>query len=210
MNPLRIKGGMQQLDLWTLVRGRRGGRVSMHPIENYADFDDPVGVERALDAKAEAAFLQKHSRMLADAETYVLEHLPELSWTSPSYKAELQKAAVLRFIKVAPGREREYENYLRNVELPARLKLLAQTNLLAQWRYRVRFGGDAYAYVMIRPMTKFAELDDSKGLTQLLGADAAQKLFSQLPQGAVVAEEAWLLRYRPELSFAEGRLAAAK
>ena len=210
MNPLRIKGGLRQIDIWTLVRGRRGGRVSLHPIENFADFDDSVGVERALDAKAEAAFFQKQSRMLADAETYTLEHLPELSWTSPNYKPEMQRAAVLRFIKVAPGREREYENYLRTVELPARQKVLAQTNMLAQQRYRVRFGGDAYAYVMMRPMTKFAELDDSKGLTQLLGADAAQKLFNQLPQGVVVAEEAWLLRYRPELSIAEGKLLAAK
>ncbi|MBI3423077.1 MAG: hypothetical protein HY011_09070 [Acidobacteria bacterium] len=209
-NPLRIKGGIQQMDVWNLTRGGMGGRIFMHPIEKFADLDHPAGISRVLDAKAAAAFWQKHGRMLANDEAYTLEHLPELSWTSPNYKAGMQKAAVLRFIKVAPGREREYENYFRNVEIPARLKLVAQTTMLGQWRYRVRFGGDSYSYVMLRPMMNFAELDDAKGLRELLGAEAAQKLYSQLPPGVVVADEACLLRYRPELSIAEGKLLAAK
>ncbi len=210
MNPLRIKGGIQQMDVWTLARGNRGGRVFISPIANFANLDNPIGINRALDAKAAAAFWQKHSRIVAGEESYTLEHLPELSWTSPNYKAGMQRAAVLRFIKVAPGREREYENYYRNVEIPARLKLLAQTTMLGQWRYRVRFGGDSYSYVMIRPMMNFAELDDAKGLRELLGAEAAQKLYSQLPPGVVVADEACLLRYRPELSIAEGKTLALK
>ncbi len=210
MNPLRIKGGIQQMDVWTLASGGRGGRVVISPIANFANLDNPIGISRALDPKARDAFWQKHSRLLAEEESYTIEHLPALSWTSPNYKAGMQKAAVLRFIKVAPGREREYENYYRNVEIPARLKLLTQTTMLGQWRYRVRFGGDSYGYVMIRPMVNFAELDDAKGLRELLGADAAQKLYDQLPQGVVVADEACLLRYRPELSIAEGKLLAAK
>lgn len=46
-----------------------------------------------------------------------------------------------------------------------------------------------------------AKQDNPKGLTELLGTDAAQKIFDQLPPGVVVAAEAWLLRYRPDISI---------
>ncbi len=210
MNPLRIKGGIQQMDVWTLARGK-GGRVFINPIANFANLDNPIGISRALDPKAAAAFWQKHSRLVADEEAYTLEHLPELSWTNPNYQEGTQKAAVMRFITVAPGRESEYVNYQRNVEIPVRRKIAAQTTQLGQWRYRVRYGSGGVSFVMIRPLANFAELDDTRqGLTQALGAEEARKITSQLPIGVVVSDEFMLLRYRPELSFAEGKALAAK
>ena len=140
------------------------------------------------------------------AESYIIESVPDCSWTNPKFKG-LPKLAILRWQNVAFGRGPEYENYFKNYEIPARRKIAEQSNMLGQWRYHIRFGGDSSTYLMMRPFENYAELDNTKGLAEILGEAEVKKIYDQLPKGLIVSDDAWILRYRPDLSIVDGKLA---
>ncbi len=209
MNPLRIKGGAKQSLVWTVGRGPQNTVITASPVENYADQDQPAGIAKALDSDATAVFWQQHAKYLRQQESYLIESLPECSWTSPKFKA-MPKMALLRWQKIAAESNTEFENYLKNVEIPARKKIADQSNMLGQWRYRIRHGGDSLTYLMMRPLENYAEMDNTKGLAQILGEAATQKIYSQQPKGMLVNDEVWILHFRPDLSITPQATTAEK
>ena len=94
MNPLRIKGGTKQSQVWIVGRGPQNTVITASPIENYAHQDQPAGIAKALDADALAVFWQQHAKYLSQQESYLIESLPECSWTSPKFKARPERAEV--------------------------------------------------------------------------------------------------------------------
>ena len=209
MNPLLIKGGTKQSQVWIVGRGPQNTVITASPIENYAHQDQPAGIAKALDSDALAVFWQQHAKYLSQQESYLIESLPECSWTSPKFKA-MPKMALLRWQKVAADSNTEYENYFKNIEIPARKKIADQSNMLGQWRYRIRHGGDSLTYLMMRPMENNAEMDNTKGLIEILGEAESQKIYSQRPKGLLVNDEVWILHFRPDLSITPETTAAKK
>ena len=200
MNPLRVKGGAKSSLVWIVANGPQNTVITASPIDNFAAQDNPIGIPKALDADAAAVVFQQHAKYLRHQESYIIESLPESSWTNPKFK-ELPKFAILRWQKVAYGRTQEYEDYFKNYEIPMRKKIVEQSNLLGQWRYRIRFGSDSSTYLMMRPFENYAELDNTKGLAEILGEAEVKKIYDQLPKGVIVSDDAWILRYRPDLSI---------
>ena len=109
MNPLRIKGGAKQTLVWIVGRGPQNTVITASPIENYAHQDQPTGIAKALDSDALAVFWQQHAKYLRQQESYLIESLPECSWTSPKFKA-MPKMALLRWQKPECSRNRDFFN----------------------------------------------------------------------------------------------------
>ncbi|HEX4946415.1 MAG TPA: hypothetical protein VFZ34_07130 [Blastocatellia bacterium] len=204
MNPLYVKGGINARYAYRPDRGTRNEIIYFVPMESYATIGvPPDGIGRALgNEEATRLFWQRHSRFLESAEILTVEAMPDLSWTHPKFQGQPQ-LALMRWQTVAYGRSTEYEDFFKNLEIPARRKTAEQSNMLGQWRFRLRFGGDVYRYLMLRPMASYAEQDagGTKGLGQILGAAEYQKLLDKLPKGVILQDEAYLIRYRPDLSI---------
>ncbi len=200
MNPLRVRGGVKSSLVWTVGNGPQNTVIMAVPMDNFAAQDNPTGIPKALDADSAAVVFQQQGKYLSQQESYIIESVPDCSWTNPKFK-ELPKFAILRWQKVAFGRSQEYEDYFKNYEIPARKQIAAQSNMLGQWRYRIRFGGDSATYLMMRPFENYAELDNTKGLAEILGATEVKKIYDQLPKGVIVSDEVWVLRFRPDLSI---------
>ena len=104
--------------------------------------------------------------------------------------------AVLHSVHIAPGRNSDYENYLKNDFVPA-MKQAGVTYLVSQ----TIFGGNSNEYITLTMRDSFADLDKGPVLVQALGAEGAQKLTQKMPAGAVVHLERSLTKFVPELSI---------
>ena len=204
MNPLYVKGGVKARYAYRPDRGTRNEIIYFVPQESYSTIGvPPDGIGRALgNEEATRLFWQRHSRFLESAEILTVEAMPDISWTNPKFQGQPQ-LALMRWQTVAYGRSTEYEDFFKTYDTPARRKYAEQGNMLGQWRFRLRFGGDVNRYLMIRPMASYAELDEggTKGLGLILGAAEYKKMNDQFPKGAILQDEAYLIRYRPDLSI---------
>ena len=203
VNPLQLKGGVKAKYVWRPDRGDRFELYNFVPMESYATMGGVDPMQAALgSAEATALFYQQQRRFQVGAELLTVEAMPDISWTNPKFQGQPQ-LALMRWNTVASGRSTEVEDYLKNLDTPARRKYAEQSNMLGQWRFRLRFGGDVNRYLMLRPMASYAELDEggTKGLGQILGATEYQKMLDKMPKGVIVQDEAYLIRFRPDLSI---------
>lgn len=107
---------------------------------------------------------------------------------------------------LAPFREPDYENYLKNEWLPLLKK--ADGPGIAVSRYR--FGGEEGIYKVLSPVYDLAELDGPGPLQKSVGQEAVQKLRQKSLTGVVVRSETRVLQLRPEFSILPAPNAAAK
>ena len=103
---------------------------------------------------------------------------------------------MVHFVHVAPNRNNDFENYLKNDFAPV-MKQAGVTYLVSQ----TIFGGNANEYITLTMRDTFADLDKGPVPNQALGPEGAQKLMQKLPAGAVVHVERSLTRLVPELSI---------
>jgi hypothetical protein len=104
--------------------------------------------------------------------------------------------AVVQFVNVAPGRNNEYENFLKNDFVPV-MKQAGVTYLVSQ----TIFGGNGNEYITLTMRDSFADLDKGPVPVQALGQEGAQKLMQKMPAGAVVSLERSITKFVPELSI---------
>lgn len=142
---------------------------------------------------------------IADTRTYLIEMLPELSWTNPKLKTPpLYYFVTERF--VAAQRGRDYEAYLKNDYIP----LVKKSDSNGIMTSRIRYGGETGHYFVFLPVIDLTELDQPGKVTQAAGgADAIAKMQQKLI-GIVQRSETRILRLRPEISIIPAPSAAAK
>ncbi len=107
------------------------------------------------------------------------------------------KLAVITSVHVAPNRNAEFENFVKN-ELTPVMKQAQVSYLVSQ----TIFGGDANEYISLTLRDTFTDLDKGPVVVQVLGQEGADKLLQKLPAGVVTNVERSLTRYVPELSIA--------
>ena len=132
--------------------------------------------------------------MVTSVRRFIVRARNDLSFEKQS--AGPHKLAVVTSIHVAPNRNSEFENYIKNDYMPV-MKQAQVTYLVTQ----TIFGGDANEYVTLTMRDSFADLDKGPVLVQALGQEGAQKVLQKLPAGVVLHVERSLSRLVPELSF---------
>jgi hypothetical protein len=195
-NPALKKGGMKSREVWqsTTVGGDAFEFVIVAPMEKFAEFDGPGPLEKGLGAQGMVAWQAKAGSLVNSVRRYIIRTRPDLSFvgklTGPP------KLAVVHSVQVAPNRNNDYENYVKNNYLPV-MKQAGVTYLVAQ----TIFGGDANEYITLTMRDTFADLDKGPVITQVLGEEGTQKLLQKLPAGTVTKVERSLSRFMPELSI---------
>lgn len=194
-NPALKKGGLKWREVWqsTNYAGDAFEFVLVAPFDKFAEFDGPSPLEKALGSQGFADWTAKAGSFVKSVRRYIVRTRPDLSVMS---KQSAPKIAVVSSVRVANGRNQEFENYIKNDFAPVYAKggynyLVSQTI----------FGGDANEYVTLVMRDSFADLDKGPIPIQMLGAEGATKLFAKLPAGAVTHMERTIMRLVPELSI---------
>ena len=195
-NPALKKGGLKWREVWqnTTAAGDAFEYVIVAPVGAFAEYDGPSPIEKALGAQGYADWLTKAGSLVTSVRRYIIRTRPDLSYAAKMTGPP--KLAVLHSVHVAPGRNLDYENYLKNDYLPVMQKGEV-TYLVSQ----SIFGGDANEYVTLTMRNSFADLDKGPVVVQVLGAEGAAKLAQKMPAGTVTHVERSITRFVPDLSF---------
>ena len=195
-NPALKKGGLKWREVWqnTSAAGDAFEYVLVTPVGKLAEFDGPGALEKGLGAQGLPAWQAKAGSLVNSVRRFIIRTRPDLSFSAQ--RTGTPKLAVLHFVHIAPNRNNDYENYLKNDFLPV-MKQAGVTYLVSQ----TIFGGNANEYITLTMRDTFAELDKGPVHVQVLGQEGAQKLTQKMPAGAVVHLERSLTRFVTELSI---------
>jgi hypothetical protein len=195
-NPALKKGGLKWREVWqnTTASGDAFEYVIVAPVPKLAEFDGPSAIEKGLGAQGFSAWQTKAGSLVNSVRRFIIRTRPGLSFEAQ--RTGPPKLAVVQFVDVAPGRNNDYENFLKNDFVPV-MKQAGITYLVSQ----TIFGGNGNEYITLTMRDSFADLDKGPVLVQALGQEAADKLMQKLPAGAVVHLERSITRFVPELSI---------
>jgi hypothetical protein len=195
-NPALKKGGLKRREVWqsTGAAGDAFEYVLVAPVGQLAEFDGPGALEKGLGAQGLPAWQAKAGSLVNSVRRFIIRTRPDLSFAAQ--RGAAPKLAVLHFVRIAPNRNNDYENYLKNDFVPV-MKQAGVTYLVSQ----TIFGGNANEYITLTMRDSFADLDKGPVLVQALGQEGAQKLIQRMPVGTVVHLERSLARFVPELSI---------
>lgn len=195
-NPALKKGGLKWRDVWqnTGAAGDAFEYVLVTPVAKLADFDGPGALEKGLGPQGVTAWQTKAGSLVNSVRRFIIRTRPDLSFAAQRTGAP--KLAVVQFVHVAPNRNNDYENFLKNDFVPV-MKQAGVTYLVSQ----TIFGGNGNEYITLTMRDSFADLDKGPVHVQALGQEAAQKLTQKMPAGAVVHLERSIARFVPDLSI---------
>ena len=183
---------------WVFANSPLGGPgftfVTVTPIANYAQYDQPNPLQRALGVEGLAKYNAKLRPTIVSTSTVIhrlIENasLQSFSITPPS----LARVATMQLL---PGKGQEFAAITTAEFLPA-LKKAGVTDYLV---FATDYGAPNTQRTVITMLAKYADLDGPPPLNRALGAEGAQQLNQK--RGALVAStEATVLRFVPELSY---------
>ena len=195
-NPALKKGGLKWRAVWqsTPASGDAFEYVLIAPIDSFASFDGPSPIEKGLGAQGFAGWQAKAGTLVNSVRRFIVRARPDLTFEAK--RTEPPKLAVITEVHVAPNRNSDFENYLKNDFLPVMKQ--AQVSYIVSQSI---FGGDANAYIALTLRESFADLDKGPVINQVLGPEGAAKLLQKVPAGAVTHVERSITRFVPELSL---------
>jgi len=169
--------------------------VTVQPVTNYAQYDQPGAIQRALGADGAAKYNAKLRPTLVSTHTIVQTLQPNESIQSNSTTPS--PLIVVQNIQVLSGKGAEFESILKSDYLPNYRKA-GVTNFFV---FTTNFGAPNSLVTTVRPISTYAELDQQPGLlARAVGAEAAQKINAR--RNALIASiETEVYRFVPELSF---------
>jgi hypothetical protein len=176
------------------VAGTGFTRVTITPITNYAQFDQPGGVQRAFGADAAAKYNAKLAPTINSQQTSIQTLNVQSSIMGNSTTPA--PFVVVQSFRVLPGKGGDFQASLREDFLPAYLKAGVSDFLV----FGTNFGG--VDGVMARPIAKYADLDQP-GLLQRAGlSDEAQAKINARRNATLAGPiETNIFRFIPELSY---------
>ena len=196
-NPALKRGGLKWRDVWQTAQfGDLFTYYIVAPMENYAQFDKPMALEKGLGGAAQlAAWREAAGRLITDARTFTMRFRPDLS-----YETEMTgppKMGVLSIGRIVPGRSREFEQVLKEDYLPA----IRQSKIQGWWVSQTMMGGDANEYISLALHENFAEIDKGPPVARAVGQEKGAELLRKLWKDNVLSVERTVIRFIPELSF---------
>ena len=194
-NPALQKAGVPWRATWATVSGQGFTRISVQPLANYATLDQPGALQRGLGAEGVANYNAKLRPTIESTQTYMQTLRQDLSIQSGSSTPPV--FAVVQAFQVAPGKGDEFTKSMTEDYLPNYRK----AGVKDFWAYAGNFGGPGGQIVTVRPIGKYAELDQPGLLNRAgLNPEAAGKIGARRAAVATVIENQ-VIRFVAELSF---------
>lgn len=179
--------------LATAVFGEALENISIEPVASLKQFDEQNALRKALGEEGYRTWTAKWLRLIAGSHAYIVQLRPDLSVNMPKPDAPPAKFAMGVRITVAPGRQADYESYVKTDLLPILQKAYPRGVLTS----RVLLGGNGNEYRVLILADSFADLE--RGLTAAV-AEGFMKIQPKTA-GIILHTENRVLRYVPELSI---------
>ena len=185
---------------WTFANGPVGQGftfVNVTPVANYAQFDQlPGALQRAIGADGVVKYNAKIRPTIVSTHTTVQTLRQDISILSNATTPPA--LVVVQDFQVAPGKGAEFTSAMTSDWIPAYKK----AGVKDFWVYAVNFGAPGGLIGTVRPIAKYAELDEPGGLLGKAGLtpDQIQQMVARRAALASVVENT-IVRYVPELSF---------
>ena len=193
--PALQKGGVTVREAWTTaVFGESYEYTYVTPIANWADFDGPTPIVKALGQDGARAYGMKARKFITSSRTYAVQMRPDLSFMGKMTWPP--KMAVVNSIHVMPGRNQDFENLLKSDVLPA----MKKADVLAYLVSQTVHGGDVTEYITLTIVDSFAEMGKGSPLIRGMGQEAFNKFLAK-GAGLIAHQERSVIRYVPELSI---------
>jgi hypothetical protein len=194
-NPALKKAGVAWRATWATASGQGFTRISVTPVANYAELDQPNPLQRALGADGLANYNAKLRPTIQSTHTYGQTLRQDLSILSNS--SAPPAFAVVQTFQVAPGKGDEFTASMTSDYLPNYKK----AGVKDFWVYASNFGGPAGQIVTVRPIAKYAELDQPGLLNRAgLSAEAAAKIGARRAAVSTVIDNE-VARFVADLSY---------
>jgi hypothetical protein len=194
-NPALKKAGVPWRATWATASGQGFTRISVTPLANYAELDQPGALQRALGVDGVANYNAKLRPTIESTHTYAQTLRQDLSIVSNS--STPPALAVLQTFQIAPGKGDEFTSSMTSDYIPNYKK----ADVKDFWVYATNFGGPGGQILTVRPIAKYADLDQPGLLNRAgLSAEAAAKIGARRAAvSAVIDNET--VRFVPDLSF---------
>ena len=191
-NPAAIKAGVKQRDVWTTATFGEGGEfVIVTPIENFAQFDGPNLVVKAIGQEAATALAAKRQRLINGSRSFSITARPDLGVApAPDYQAKL--GVVARTI-VAQGHMADFRKNAK--ELSA---VVAKTNAKGVLVSQIGLGGNPNEFITL---VLFDSFDDIGKFPAAMAKAAAEAKLTPEPADTEANSEWRVYRYVPALSI---------
>jgi hypothetical protein len=183
---------------WVFTTGAVGQAntfITARPVANYAEFDQPGALQRAIGADGVASFQAKITPTILSQQSWMQTLNQNMSIVS---NASAPPALVLvQDFQVLPGKNQDFAALMTSEYLPAYKK----AGVKDFWVYATNIGGPGGRITTVRPIANYAELDQPGLLNR---AGMAQEAIQQLNarRAALTAgNETNVSRFVPELSY---------
>jgi hypothetical protein len=178
--------------------GQGGTFVTVRPIANYAEFDQPGMLQKALGAEGAAKVVAKITPTVVSNRSWIQTLNRNMSIISNATTPPA--LVVVQDFQVIPGKNADFADLMTSEYLPA----MKKAGVKDFWVYGTNFGGPGGLISTVRPIAKYAELDPQPGGGLLvrggLSQEAAQRLNAR--RAALYSStETNVARYVPELSY---------
>ena len=193
--PAHRKAGVEWRDFWvTDIFGDYSEYTVVTPFEKFAEYDAGSPLERGFDKTSFEAWRNKIRHVVENVSSEAVRTRPDLGF---GQMTEQPKLAVSFTTRVAPGREQEYETYLKNDYLP----VIKRSGVKALYVGQILFGGTVNEYIGVALIDDFADIDKGPPIRRVLNQADTEKLMKKLSPGIVVGQTRSICRYLPELSY---------
>lgn len=203
--PAHRKAGVEWRDFWvTETFGNFSEFTIVTPFEKFAQFDSGSMLEQGMGKAAFEEWQAKIRKVVEGVTSYAVYTRPDLGFHGDM--TEAPKFGVTFTVRVAPGREQEYENHLKNDYLP----VFKRAGMKALFVGQTVFGGNVDEYMGLTLIDNLADIDKGPPIRRVLNEAEAEKLMKKLPPGVVVSQTRSLVRYLPELSYMPAKSTTSK
>ena len=175
VNAVLKKIGVPRRTVLRPVFGNTYEFISISPIENYAQMDNPSRFTKAIGPEAAARLFEKQRKCITGSRTFVATSIPDLS-TPPDSPAPV---TVSSRVRVAPGKAEDYQNFIKSEILPLYKKAKAEGKVLGYSVSRRGFGASNSEFTVTTYYSKFADLDGGNVLARMLPQGGAAKVFAK-------------------------------
>lgn len=175
VNPALKKGGVASRTLLETVLGNQYEYVSITPMGSYSEMDADNPLIKALGKDGGAKLLTKIRKCIDGQTMFVSTRLAELSsvpknsaaiWTTVRYRA-------------APGKNQDYENYLKTDLLPVYAKATAVGKIAGYSVSRRGPGATTRDRTLVIYSDKIASMEAGTVTVQMLGQEGSAKLIAK-------------------------------